>query len=281
MSPETSPVEKFLIDFHDARPGLTSKAFGALPVVCQGRKFSSSYEVLADAVPRVSAAMEVLDLACGDGYLLSLLASRSQHGLVLSGIDMSSSELAVARSRFGHGVALRQANAQDLPLASGSIDCVLCHMALMLMDNIDQVVNEVRRVLRGPGSRFAAVVGAPSPPSFAFTAYAEALSRRSRQPHLSAVRFGDQRLRSREGILEVLAPAFHSAVVEDIHMSQRLTPDQLWRWLLDMYDLYLLNEDDRKLVEHDFLSAVSLRCGSEETLEFPQTLRFVCATAAT
>ena len=279
MSPATSPVEEFLVAFHDQRPGLTSKAFGSLPVVCRGRAFASSYEVLADVVPGVPTAIEVLDLACGDGHLLSLLASRAQSGLALSGIDISSSELAVARSRIGNGVALRQAKAQGLPFASSSFDCVLCHLALMLMDNIEQVLGEVHRVLR-PGSRFAAIVGAAPPPSFALTTYIEALSKRSRLPHMSEVRFGDRRLSNREGILEVLAPAFHSALVEDIHISQLLTPKQIWHWFLDMYDLYLLSEADRRLVEQDFLSAASSECGPEGTLEFPQTLRFACATAA-
>ena len=279
MSPATSLVEDFLIAFHDQRPGLTSKAFGSLPVVCRGRAFASSYAVLADVVPRVPTNIEVLDLACGDGHLLSLLASRAQRGLALSGIDMSSSELAVARSRIGNGVDLRQVKAQGLPFASSSFDCVLCHLALMLMDNIEQVVGEVHRVLR-PGSRFEAIVGAAPPPSFALTAYIEALSKRSRLPHMSAVHFGDRRLSNREGILEVLAPAFHSALVEDIHISQLLTPEQIWHWFLDMYDLYLLSEADRRLVEQDFLSTASSECGPEGTLEFPQTLRFACATAA-
>ena len=279
MSPATSPVEEFLIAFHDQRPGLTSKAFGSLPVVYRGRAFASSYEVLADVVPGVATAIEVLDLACGDGHLLSLLSSRAQSGLALSGVDMSSSELAVARSRIGNGVALRQAKAQGLPFESSSFDCVLCHLALMLMDNIEQVVGEVRRVLRR-GSRFAAIVGAAPPPSFALTAYIESLSKRSRLPHLSAVRFGDRRFSSREGILEILAPAFHSALVEDIHTSQLLTPEQIWHWFLDMYDLYLLSEADRRLVEQDFLSPASSECGPEGTLELPQTLRFVYATAA-
>jgi hypothetical protein len=116
--------------------------------------------------------------------------------------------------------------------------------------------------------------------SFALTAYIESLSRRSRLPQRSAVRVGDRRLSNREGILEVLAHAFQSALVEDIHISQLLTPAQLWHWFLDMYDLYLLSEADRRLVEQDFLSAVASGCGPEGTREFPQTLRFVCATAA-
>jgi len=68
--------------------------------------------------------------------------------------------------------------------------------------------------------------------------------------------------------------------IEDVHLSQLLTPEQLWHWFFDMYDLHMLSEADQKLVEHDFLSAVASGCGPEGTLEFPQTLRFFCATAA-
>ena len=275
-----SQAEQFLIDFHDARPGLTAKAFGSLPVVCDGRAYASSYELLAEAVPRVAAPMAVLDLACGDGWLLSLLAARAQPGLTLAGIDMSAAELAAARARLGDSVALRQAMAQQLPAASGSFDCVLCHMALMLMDSLDQVMAEIRRVLRGPGSRFAAVLGAAPPPSVALTAFIDAVKRRPRSPHLSAVQLGDRRLRSREGILEALTPSFRDIAVADVQLSQRLTPDQAWLWFLDMYDLYLLDDADRRIVEQDFRAAVDPACGPAGTLDFPQTLRYVCAAAA-
>ena len=279
MPGHSSTLESFLTEFHNARPGLTSKAFGALPVLFREHEFPSSYEVLSAVVPRGAATIDVLDLACGDGYLLSLLASRSQPGLTLSGVDMSSSELSVARARLPTNITLRQAKAKHLPFRSGSFDYVLCHMALMLMDDAECVLREIHHVLK-PDAAFAAIVGAAPPPSPAFTAYVETLSRYPRQAHLSEVRFGDRRFRSAEGIAEILSPAFVDVVVEDIHITRRLKPDDLWRRFLDMYDLYLLTEVDRRTVAREYLSAVGPLCPADGMLEYRETLRYVSARAA-
>ena len=279
MTDKMSTVETFLTDFHDARPGLTSKSFGDLPVTFRERQLRSSYEILAAVVPDSNADIAVLDLACGDGYLLSLLASRCLPGLVLSGVDMSASELVAARVRLGDRFVLQQAKAQALPFPADHFDYVLCHLALMLMDDAEQVLREIRRVLK-PSGTLAAIVGAAPPPSQALSVYVDALRRHPRQEHLSEVRFGDRRFRNHAGIVEILSSGFHQIAVEDINITQRIEPNALWKWFLDMYDLYLLNETDRQTVKREFLSSVSTHCGLDGKLEHLTTLRFFSATAA-
>ncbi|MEF9996510.1 MAG: methyltransferase domain-containing protein [Burkholderiaceae bacterium] len=89
-----SPAEAFLRHFHDARPGVTARAFAKLAITVAGRHYDSSYELLADTVPRDTQAVRVLDMGCGDGHLLARLACRQPAGLQLIGIDISRSELA-------------------------------------------------------------------------------------------------------------------------------------------------------------------------------------------
>ena len=273
-------VETFLAEFHDRRPGLTPKAFAGLPVDFQGTARASSYEVLASAVPTRPPDVAVLDLACGDGYLLSLLASRAQPGLVLCGVDLSAGELAAARTRLGQAVSLVQARAQHLPYGSGRFDCVLCHMALMLMDDAGRVLREVRRVLK-PGGRFAAIVGAAPPPSAALTLYVEAIKRQTRQAQWTAVRFGDGRLRTTEGIAELFgAQRFSSLVTEDLQIAMRLGPPEIWLRLLDMYDLYLLGDAERLSVEREFHEEATAASGPDGKLDFPIALRYLGALAS-
>ena len=218
MQIATSLAESFLTDFHDARPGLTAKVLGALPVVFRGSEFPSSYAVLSAAVPKSGAPIQVLDLACGDGFLLSMLAARSQPGLALCGVDMNSSELKLARTHLPSTVDLRQSRAQELPFASESFDYVLSHLALMLMDDAEQVLREVRRVMK-PGAIFAAIIGGSPPPSAAFEAYVEVLARHPPREEFSEIRFGDRRFRHPEGIQEILSLAFQNVLVEEIHIS--------------------------------------------------------------
>ncbi len=128
-------LEQRVLAVHAARPGFTSRGF----------ERSGSYDRLAAAVP---AGARVLDLACGDGALLSRIP-----GAI--GVDLSVEELALAR-----GVVVR-ARAQALPFADRSFDVVTCHLALMLFDDIEQVVTELARVLVPGGSVLAVIGGGP------------------------------------------------------------------------------------------------------------------------
>lgn len=278
MSVAPPSGEAFLADFHRDYPGLTADAFGSLPVVFRGTTFASSYEVLAATVPTTATPTRVLDLACGDGFLLALLAARSQQGLALCGIDMSAAELRAARARVRSDVLLRQSRAQELHFAAGTFDYVLCHLALMLMDDVDKVLHEVRRVLK-PGATVAAVVGARPPPSAPLAAFVEILARHPPQGHFAEVRLGDRRFRNPEGIQELMSLVFQSVRIEHISIDRRLTPAELWRWFLNMYDLHLRSEGVRQVAEREFLQAVVTQCGPDGKLDYPETLRYVVALA--
>lgn len=275
---ESTPGEAFLAAFHDAHPGLTATVFGALPVVFRGAACRSSYDVLAATVPSTATSMRVLDLACGDGFLLALLAARSQEGLALCGVDMSAAELRAAHARVPSDVLLQQAKAQHLPFDLATFDYVLCHLALMLMDDADKVMHEVRRVLK-PGATFAGVVGARPPPSAALAAYVEILAQHPPEGPFAKVRLGDRRFRHPEGIRELTSLDFHDIRFEDISIHHRLTPAALWQWFLSMYDLHLRSDEVRQVVEREFLHAVAKHCGPDGKVDYPETLRYFVVRA--
>lgn len=269
-----SPTEKFLIDFHAAHAGATAEAFGALPAVFRGREFPSSYEVLAAAVPTHGQRLAVLDLGCGSGFLLELLADRRQPGLELAGIDMSDAELQVAARALGGRALLAKAMGQAIPAGANSIDIILSHMVLMLLDDVDTVMAETARVLK-PGGTFAAVVGGATPPSIAFTTYIRILERYRKGSPERVVRFGDARSRNEEGLRALFAPRYDNVVVDEIHLNRRLTPAGMWAWFMGMYDLHQFAEDDRAAIESEYLSSVTPLCGPDGMLDFPLTLRCV------
>lgn len=240
-----------------------------------GTHYRSSYQCLADPLLPLSGAV-VLDVACGDGFLLSLLAGRSDASTVLSGVDLSVGELARARQRLHRSAHLCQGRAQALPFEPAVFTHVVCHMALMLMDDVGQVLREIRRVLVRDGI-FAAVVGARTPVSPTMDAFAEALSRVARIPEFADVRFGDKRMRTTEGIHELLEGEFCDVSVQDLTATMNMTPTRLWEWLTDMYDLYLLTEVDRCAVRDEYLPALERMIDSDGLIRHEVCMRFFVA----
>ena len=277
-------TETYLTAFHDANPGVTSQAFEALPVSCGERAFASTYASLISTLPAAGAQpLTVLDLACGDGHLLALLhTSRPAGQLALIGVDLSPGELAAARARLGESAALYRCKAQQRPLASGSVDVVFSHLALMLMDDTDGVVREARRVLK-PGGRFADVVSERPPANPALDRFIALYAGASKRPEVAGMRFGDARWRSGDGIRSLLAPAFDPPAFDDLIATRRCTPAQLWDWFLGMYDTDLLTPDGREDLRQRYrlaLRPLCSPCGPKGDLRFEERYRQFSARAA-
>lgn len=191
--------------------------------------------------------MQVLDLGCGDGLLLELLAQKP--GRQLAGVDLSSHSLALARQRPALSEAnLKEGRAQELPFADGSFDACVSHMALMLMSEIEQAAAEVARVL-SPGGVLACVVGGGVVGGEAYERFLTLLRRTIEQTPASQriTALGDKRTRSREGFDEVLGPAGFEAVDwETVPIDLSGPVEQVWAAVSSLYDLGPL---DRATVE--------------------------------
>lgn len=271
-------AETYLQDFHQRQVGVTSAAFAHLPARSASTSYASSYAVLTDLVPVGNIPLTVLDLACGDGYLLGLLAARVQATLHLTGIDMSEAELAVARAALPPSVRLLQGRAQALDVPSASVDYLVSHMALMLVDDIEQVMREIRRVLR-PCGQFATIVGR----TFLLGDVNEVFMRVFKpiaSDALPPLRFGDRRAGSEAGWRELLDAGFTDVEFDDIDVPWTPTPAALWAALLDTYDIDRLDDDARQRLRSAFLDAVTPLQAGDGTIATGWGLRLVRARAA-
>ena len=156
LHPDGNALVDHLRIVHHKHTGFTDACASS----CRDKAGRNSYEWLAEIVPN-NKGLRVLDLACGSGTLLKILSDRNQN-LNLKGIDMCPEELKLAKNLLiNSGVNLIESKAQNLrAINDNSIDIVLCHWALTLMDPIAPVLNEVRRVLTSE-VQFAALVDGP------------------------------------------------------------------------------------------------------------------------
>lgn len=115
-------------------------------------------------------ADRVLDVGCGHGRSLGMLAARTPGGRV-AGVDPSRLMARIARRRTWRLVAsgrtqVRVASADALPFPDGAFDAVLCVHVLYFWDDLPAALHEIARVL-APDGRLALLFRTEADPAAA------------------------------------------------------------------------------------------------------------------
>ena len=205
IHPDSSALVDHLRTVHQENAGFTELCASS----CRDEIGRNSYEWLAQLVPN-NESLSVLDLACGSGPLLKILFDRNKN-LNLKGIDMCPEELALAKARLiNSGVNLIESSAQNLiAINDNSIDIVLCHWALTLMDPIAPVLDEVRRVL-SPKGQFVALVDGPMNAAPGYKEVHDLIYSYVQKeiPSYGKIDLGDPRVRGSESLSNLVEEAF-------------------------------------------------------------------------
>lgn len=273
-----SDTESYLLDYHRRLAGVTARWFAKTPVIRGDSRFASTYELLAAEVPQDARPRTVLDLACGDGYLLELLARRAPQCPGLVGLDMSEDELAQAQARLKGAATLIRGVAQSLPFEDASLDVVLSHLALMLMDDCEKVLSEIRRVLT-PAGKLSCVVGGGFVPSGALAVFRALMKPAIEAQPRPLLSLGDTRFRSTEGLRALFDLAFEHVEVFDLEVQEGGPPEQVWASLSTTYDADQLSPDAREDVRRAFLAAVEPMKDSTGNITCLWSMRQVTASA--
>ena len=97
------------------------------------------------------AGRHVLEVGCGAGTDLARFA---KGGAIVSGVDLSSSAIALAKTNFEHQqlqADLREADGERLPFPDDAFDLVYAHGVVQYTPHPARLVDECRRVLKPGG----------------------------------------------------------------------------------------------------------------------------------
>ena len=248
LHPDGNALVDHLRTVHQEHTGFTEACASS----CRDEAGRNSYEWLAELVPD-NEGLRVLDLACGSGPLLKILFDRNKN-LNLKGIDMCPEELALAKTRLiNSGVNLIESKAQNLTaINDNSIDIVLCHWALTLMDPIVPVLDEVRRVLTSEG-RFVALVDGPMNAAPGYTEVHDLIYSYVQEeiPSYGEIDLGDPRIRGSESLSNLAHKAFPEAnvTIETNVVSMEGPVTQVAEIAAGFfYAAFVLKPDKRKLM---------------------------------
>jgi len=94
---------------------------------------------------------EVLEVACGVGQGLGILASEARR---VVGLDIDSGNVAIARATYARrqNIELVLGDAERLPFSDESFDVVVLYEAIYYLPHVERFVAEARRVLRRGGT---------------------------------------------------------------------------------------------------------------------------------
>ena len=184
------------------------------------------------AIADLQPGERVLDVACGTGVVTRLAAERVGAAGSVTGLDIISGLLAVARSATPPNVSIdwHEGDAEALPFPDNAFDVVLCQMGLQFVSGKLTALREMRRVLKAGGR---AVMSAPGPKPHLFAIMTDALAR-----HLSpqAAAFGDRvfSMHDVDELKELMRSAgFRNVDVEAKPKNLRLPSpaDFLWQYI--------------------------------------------------
>lgn len=264
-------IETFLKDFHKKNPSCTPVAFAH---GLTSEKLNS-YDFLVSIMSEKDKHASVIDLACGDGTLSKKIIDRLGSDVNITGVDMSVGELDVARKNLeGYSVKFFEANAQNIPVQNSGADFIFCHMAFMLMDNIEQVVAEIHRCLK-PEGIFSAVVGGKYEPNPNYDIFLNLLDKALKNENKKWLSdLGDPRTRSHDGLISLFDnQKFSNIAIKDFKIIFNERPVDLMNFFMKIYDVGLLSEDAQQQLYIDLLQSLNAIRNEDGRIEHFMWLR--------
>lgn len=274
-TPSLEDWREYLKEAHRASRSMTPQAF-------EKHKTNdgiNSYQFLANQLRDLEATPKrVLDLACGDGHLAPYIQKSAGNSVEIVGVDMSESELEVARRKqLGPRVAFKCETADSISEPDSSFDAILCHMAFMLMNPIDPVVKEIHRTLK-PSGLFAAIIGSGKLKDDFYANFRSLLDDfiKEKYPSFGKVVTGDPQVRSNKQIFKVFeSHGLKDMTSIDFDLPIKDNPEGIWDFFKDTYLVSSFPEVDRAELGERVLSAARREQDEDGQVHFTFPMRLL------
>lgn len=259
IEPNDDEWTDYLLEIHSNTPGLTSSDWSRH---CTAEGFNS-YQVLAQTISQwATPPLSVMDLACGDGHLLSYLTPLLNKQARILGVDMSLPELAMAKAQhLDPHVFFTCTKAHRLPVKNGSIDWIASHLSLMLMRPIEPVIQEIARVLSKHGI-FTAVIHNSADAEglwkkiqdLIFISISQAYSK------IKKIYLGDERTLSIEGLNTLFTSTLGFSPINELKkiiLILRVTPSEMWKIIKNLYFVNMLQANKKIILKEKIETLLS------------------------
>jgi len=121
---------------------------------CQKRRLEKIEKLVDTSYDRFRKSL-ILDIGCGDGFCTSFIVNVISYKYLI-GLDLSLSKLAKAKEQLESFCGF-VGDAEYLPFAENSFDCVFCFETLEHLSNPLKVINEIKKVLKPTGLCFISI----------------------------------------------------------------------------------------------------------------------------
>ncbi|WP_114952850.1 class I SAM-dependent methyltransferase [Sphingosinicella terrae] len=121
--------------------------------ITRGREVDAILSTLAYLEQNGSRKLRLLDIGCGNGYLLEQIRQRHAD-MELMGLEYTPELVEIARQRGVEGCEIVQGDVRDMPFENASFDIIVTERCIInVMDQQDQAksIAEVARILRQGG----------------------------------------------------------------------------------------------------------------------------------